>query len=44
MRVISAYLLAVLGGNAAPSAADINKILGAGEDPLRFAHLVVCMK
>eukprot|EP00195_Chlamydomonas_chlamydogama_P011181 CAMPEP_0202895240 /NCGR_PEP_ID=MMETSP1392-20130828/4482_1 /ASSEMBLY_ACC=CAM_ASM_000868 /TAXON_ID=225041 /ORGANISM="Chlamydomonas chlamydogama, Strain SAG 11-48b" /LENGTH=66 /DNA_ID=CAMNT_0049580179 /DNA_START=64 /DNA_END=260 /DNA_ORIENTATION=- len=29
MRVISAYLLAVLGGNASPSEADIKKILSA---------------
>lgn len=29
MRVISAYLLAVLGGNSSPSADDINKILGS---------------
>ncbi|KAK9826168.1 hypothetical protein WJX81_002863 [Elliptochloris bilobata] len=29
MRVISAYLLAVLGGNSSPSAEDINKILGS---------------
>ncbi|XP_058773716.1 large ribosomal subunit protein P2y [Vicia villosa] len=29
MKVIAAYLLAVLGGNASPSAADIKKILGS---------------
>ena len=29
MRVLSAYLLAVLGGNEAPTAADISKILDA---------------
>ncbi|KAL5081884.1 hypothetical protein RYX36_010305 [Vicia faba] len=29
MKVIAAYLLAVLGGNAAPSAADIKKILAS---------------
>lgn len=29
MRVVAAYLLAKLGGNASPSAADIKKILGA---------------
>ncbi|CAL1373113.1 unnamed protein product [Linum trigynum] len=28
MKVIAAYLLAVLGGNNAPSAADVKKILG----------------
>ncbi|OMO68284.1 Ribosomal protein 60S [Corchorus olitorius] len=29
MKVIAAYLLAVLGGNASPSADDIKEILGA---------------
>mmetsp|Transcript_5554 Transcript_5554/g.9304 ORF Transcript_5554/g.9304 Transcript_5554/m.9304 type:complete len:111 (+) Transcript_5554:53-385(+) len=29
MRIIAAYLLAVLGGNKNPSAADINKILSS---------------
>ncbi|OMP06049.1 Ribosomal protein 60S [Corchorus capsularis] len=29
MKVIAAYLLAVLGGNACPSADDIKEILGA---------------
>jgi len=29
MKVIAAYLLAVLGGHANPTANDINKILGA---------------
>ncbi|KAK9805067.1 hypothetical protein WJX73_010565 [Symbiochloris irregularis] len=29
MRVVSAYLLAVLGGNSSPDADDINKILGS---------------
>ncbi|BDA48902.1 probable 60S acidic ribosomal protein P2 at N-terminal half [Coccomyxa sp. Obi] len=29
MRVISAYLLAVLGGNSSPSKDDITKILGS---------------
>ncbi|GAU45103.1 hypothetical protein TSUD_183100 [Trifolium subterraneum] len=36
MKIIAAYLLAVLGGNASPSAADIKSILGSvgveGED------------
>ncbi|MCH83125.1 60S acidic ribosomal protein P2B-like [Trifolium medium] len=36
MKIIAAYLLAVLGGNASPSAADIKNILGSvgveGED------------
>ena len=30
MKVIAAYLLAQLGGNASPSAADISKILSSG--------------
>lgn len=30
MKVIAAYLLAVLGGNPAPSAADLKDILGSG--------------
>jgi len=29
MRIIAAYLLAVLGGNNSPKAADITKILGS---------------
>ncbi|KAF4379351.1 hypothetical protein F8388_013569 [Cannabis sativa] len=29
MKIIAAYLLAVLGGNAAPSATDLKKILGS---------------
>ncbi|KAM6555113.1 hypothetical protein CsatB_015875 [Cannabis sativa] len=29
MKIIAAYLLAVLGGNAAPSAADLKKILSS---------------
>lgn len=29
MKVVAAYLLAVLGGNASPSAADIKSILGS---------------
>lgn len=32
MRVLSAYLLAVLGGNEAPTADDISKILDTGEE------------
>jgi hypothetical protein len=30
MKVIAAYLLAGLGGNASPSAADLKKILKSG--------------
>lgn len=30
MKVIAAYLLAVLGGNNSPSADDLQKILGFG--------------
>ena len=29
MRYVAAYLLAVLGGNEAPSAADLKKIIGS---------------
>ncbi|CAI8595617.1 unnamed protein product [Vicia faba] len=36
MKIIAAYLLAVLGGNTAPSAVDVKRILGSvgveGED------------
>jgi large subunit ribosomal protein LP2 len=31
MKVVAAYLLANLGGNASPSADDIKKILSAGK-------------
>ncbi len=31
MKVVAAYLLAALGGNASPGAADIKKILSSGE-------------
>lgn len=31
MKVIAAYLLAVLGGNASPSAKDLKNILGCGK-------------
>jgi hypothetical protein len=30
MKIVAAYLLAHLGGNASPAAADINKILSSG--------------
>lgn len=30
MKVIASYLLAVLGGNTSPSAADLKKILASG--------------
>lgn len=30
MKVVAAYLLALLGGNSSPSAKDIEAILGAG--------------
>jgi hypothetical protein len=30
MKVVAAYLLALLGGNASPSAKDIEAILGSG--------------
>ena len=37
MKVVAAYLLAGLGGNAAPSEADIKKILSSGAWGLRGA-------
>jgi hypothetical protein len=30
MKVVAAYLLAVLGGNTSPSAEDVKNILGSG--------------
>jgi large subunit ribosomal protein LP2 len=33
MKVVAAYLLALLGGNASPSAKDIESILGSGQNP-----------
>lgn len=35
MKVVAAYLLAALGGNATPSAEDISKILSSGEELLK---------
>lgn len=40
MKVIAAYLLAVLGGNAAPDAADIKHVLGSGQQSHLFLHLL----
>ncbi|RDX63366.1 60S acidic ribosomal protein P2B, partial [Mucuna pruriens] len=43
MKVIAAYLLAVLGGNASPSADDIKEILGcvgAGADDDKIEQLL----
>ncbi len=43
MKVVAAYLLAVLGGNSSPSAADINKILssvGAEADSAQVEKLL----
>lgn len=31
MKVVAAYLLAVLGGKTSPSAADLKDILGSGD-------------
>ena len=33
MKVVAAYLLALLGGNSSPSAKDIEAILGSGAKP-----------
>lgn len=35
VKVVAAYLLAALGGNATPSAEDISKILSSGEKLLK---------
>ncbi|XP_024395217.1 large ribosomal subunit protein P2y [Physcomitrium patens] len=43
MKVVAAYLLALLGGNSAPSAKDIESILGAvgaEADPSRISLLL----
>jgi hypothetical protein len=39
MKYVAAYLLAVTGGNASPSAADIKTILGAAEYVRLFSIL-----
>lgn len=36
MKVVAAYLLAVLGGNTSPSADDLKDILGSGESIFHF--------
>lgn len=38
MKVVAAYLLAVLGGNTTPSAEDLKDILGSGT----FAFPFLC--
>ncbi|KEH38967.1 ribosomal protein [Medicago truncatula] len=35
MKIIVAYLLAVLGGNQSPSAADLKQILGSGSQVMK---------
>lgn len=43
MRHVAAYLLAVLGGNESPSAADVKKIMasvGVDADEARLATLL----
>jgi len=52
MKILAAYLLAVLGGNTSPSADDLKNILGSGlfsflplqTPPLyyKWLHLVAC--
>lgn len=46
MRYVAAYLLAVLGGNASPSAKDIKNILGSVGIEAEDEHLnkVCCLK
>jgi hypothetical protein len=39
MKVVAAYLLALLGGNESPSAKDLKHILGSG---LSFSHFACC--
>ena len=39
MKVVAAYLLALLGGNTSPSAEDLKKILGSG---ISFYLLTQC--
>lgn len=41
MKVIAAYLLAVLGGNTSPSAEDLKDILGSGEISFMFFLLIL---
>jgi hypothetical protein len=45
MKVIAAYLLAVLGGNTSPSAEDLKNILGSGtlSGLLDFSHVLLQM-
>ena len=39
MRVVAAYLLAVLGGNKSPAVADVEKILAAGGVEVEAARI-----
>ncbi|KAG5239213.1 60S acidic ribosomal protein [Salix suchowensis] len=39
MKVVAAYLLAVLGGNTCPTAEDLKKVLGSGTFFLPSSHL-----
>jgi hypothetical protein len=41
MKIIAAYLLAVLGGNAAPSADDIKTILASGSYLSFFGYVFI---
>ena len=40
MKIVAAYLLAVLGGNANPSASDLKKILSSGILSLSLSLLI----
>ncbi|KAF3625928.1 60S acidic ribosomal protein P2B [Capsicum annuum] len=42
MKVIAAYLLAVLGGNASPSAKDLKNILGCVVKSWRCLKQIIC--
>lgn len=39
MKVVAAYLLAVLGGNASPCADDLKDILGSGTAAVDYFHI-----
>ncbi len=41
MKVVAAYLLALLGGNPSPSAKDIEAILGSGAKPYSVVYAAI---
>ena len=44
MRYVAAYILAVMGGNASPSAADLTEILGSVGVEVDSAQLDIVIK